>query len=51
MDQEEIRERLERLERTLLVLARRLARLEGTVSSIELEVRQLNEAEDLGVTQ
>ena len=51
MDQEEIRERLERLERTLLVLARRLERLEETVSSIELEVRQLNEAEDLGVTQ
>lgn len=46
-----LEQRLETLERSVAAMSRRLEALEKTVSSIELEVRQINESEDIGVTQ
>jgi hypothetical protein len=44
-------DRIGRLERAVDDLRRRLEQLEETVSSVEAEIRDLNEAEDIGVTQ
>ncbi len=45
-----LRLRIERLEHALVEAARRLEALERAVGGMELEIRQLNEAEDLGAT-
>ncbi|MFI5289819.1 MAG: hypothetical protein ACHQ17_09225 [Polyangia bacterium] len=49
-DEFQLRLRVDRLEHTVSYLVSRLEALEKTVSGVELEVRQINRAEDLGVT-
>jgi len=47
----EWRLRIRKLEHAVAAVSQRLDELEKTVGDIELEIRQINEAEDIGVTQ